>query len=106
MNTFNSASLINLLGFTVGIALYVLLLVMVIRHRRAPRKASIDILLLVTAILGVLWNFGELSLFIWRDFGISSISPFLTALSYSSLGFLPSVVVHSAWRNSGSIKGR
>jgi len=107
MNAFNSASLINLLGFTVGVALYGLLLVMVVRHRRAAkRESSIDILLLVTAVLGLLWNIGELSLFIWRDFGAGQVSPFLTALSYSALGFLPSVVVHSAWRNAENLKGK
>jgi hypothetical protein len=33
MNSPNIASLVNLLGFTVGVALYALLLVMVVRHR-------------------------------------------------------------------------
>jgi hypothetical protein len=38
MNSPNIASLVNLLGFTVGVALYALLLVMVVRHRRAKGK--------------------------------------------------------------------
>lgn len=106
MNAFNFASLINLLGFSVGIALYALLLVMVVRHRKAKQHSSIDFLLLATAILGILWNLGEISAFIWRDFGAGEVSPVLTAISYSALGFLPSVVVHSAWRNSESVKGK
>jgi len=100
MNAFNSASLVNLLGFTLGIALYLLLLIMVVRHRRAKRDSPIDYLLLATATLGLLWNFGELSVFVWRDFGDSLVSPILTAVSYSALGFLPSVVVHSALKES------
>ncbi len=40
MDPFNTASLINLLGFTVGMALYALLLAMVIRHRQAPGQVS------------------------------------------------------------------
>ena len=106
MNAFNSASLINLLGFTLGVTLYALLLVMVVRHRKAKQKSSIDYLLLITAILGMLWNVGELSIFIWKDFGTSGVSPILTAISYSALGFLPTVVVHSAWQNTENLKAR
>ena len=102
MNSLNTASLINLLGFTVGVALYALLLVMVARHRKSENKFSFDLLLLLTAVLGLLWNIGELSVFVWKDFGAGQVSPFLAAISYSALGFLPSVVVHSAWKNSGS----
>lgn len=105
MNAFNLASLINLLGFTVGISLYLLLLIMVARYRRDRRNDSIDFLLLTTAVLGILWNLGEISVFIWRDFGVSRVSPLLTAISYSALGFLPSVVVHSALKNAENSKG-
>ncbi len=94
MYSLNSASLINLLGFAVGLALYSLLLVMVMQHRRKDSK--IDRLLLLTGILGVFWNAGELFAVIWRDFAQNPISPFLIAVSYSALGFLPSVVVNSA----------
>ena len=100
MNGLNTASLINLLGFTVGIALYGLLLVMVMRHRKTRKFSSLDFLLLATSLLGVLWNLGELSVFVWRDFGQSAVSPVLKAISYSALGFLPPVVVHSAWKNA------
>lgn len=92
MNTLNAASLINLLGFTVGVALYALLLLMVVRHRRS----RINSLLLTTSLLGLVWNIGELLFFISKDFGITEFSPILSAISYSALGFLPSVVVHSA----------
>lgn len=107
MNSPNAALLVNFLGFTVGVALYALLLVMVVRHRsrrtvgtEAGAKFSFDFLLLATAVLGLLWNTGELVVSVWRDFGGSSVSPYLLAISYSALGFLPSVVVHSAWKNS------
>ncbi len=93
MNTLNSASLINLLGFTVGIALYTLLLVMVVR----PRK-KFDWLLFATAVLGILWNFGEFMTFIWRDFRQTEIPTIVTAISYSALGFLPAVVMQNAKR--------
>lgn len=98
MNSLNSASLINLLGFTVGVALYFLLLVMVLRHRK-PK--TIDFLLLTTSILGLFWNAGELFEFVRRDFGQIPTLPILQAISYSALGFLPSVVVYSALKNAG-----
>ena len=94
MYSLNTASLINLLGFAVGVALYALLLVMVVRHRR--RNSKVDMLLLLTGALGILWNAGELFSHIWRDFVQDPLSPLLIAVSYSALGFLPSVVVHSA----------
>ena len=90
----NTASLINLLGFAVGFALYVMLLAMVFRHRQ--KNSRIDTLLFLTAILGILWNSGELFLIVWKDFFQSSLSPLLVAVSYAALGFLPSVVVHSS----------
>lgn len=90
MNT----SLINPLGFAVGIALYTLLLAMVLKHRR--KNSKIDLLLVLTAFLGILWNAGELFAHVWRDFMQNPLSAFVIAVSYSALGFLPSVVVHSA----------
>src|SRR5215213_5479440 len=96
---FNAAALINILGFTVGIALYALLLLMVVRHRRAKEKNTPDFLLLLTAALGLLWNAGELAALFWKDFAVAQVSPVLVAVSYSALGFLPSVVVHSAWKS-------
>ena len=46
MNALNPAVLINLLGFTVGVALYALLFVMVARYR--GKNTKIDLLLLTT----------------------------------------------------------
>jgi glucose uptake protein GlcU len=105
MNSLNTASLVNLLGFTVGVALYALLLVMVVRHRKTSEKFSFDLRLLTTAVLGLLWNVGEFSVFIWEDFRSVPVSPVLLAVSYAALGFLPSVVVHSAWKNSENENG-
>ena len=94
MNTFDAATLVNLLGFMVGLALYGLLGAMVVYHRRSSR--DFNYLLLTTATLGLLWNIGELIRFIEKDIGETVAWPVMTALSYSALGFLPSVVVHSA----------
>lgn len=96
MNSLNTALLINLLGFTVGAALYAMLFLMVVRHRRSTGSGSVVFPLLATSLLGFLWNAAELYAFIQRDFSNTNISPFLTAAAYSALGFLPSLVVHSA----------
>src|SRR5207247_11130307 len=103
MNSVNAALLINLLGFTVGIALYALLLMMVARHRRSVKLHSLNFLLLITSILGLLWNAGELWIFAWKDFDGAGPSSLLTAVSYAALGFLPSVVVHSAENETGKV---
>ncbi|MFT3743725.1 MAG: histidine kinase [Pyrinomonadaceae bacterium] len=96
MDSLNAALLVNLLGFSVGIALYALVAAMVVRYRGSRRAENANLLLLTTAALGLLWNVGELYGFVQKDFGGPVISPFLIALSFSALGFLPSVVVHSA----------
>jgi two-component system LytT family sensor kinase len=96
MTSLNAALLVNLIGFTVGVALYALVAAMVVRHRPKSRLANVDLLLLTTAGLGLLWNLGELYSFIQKDFAAGGISPWLAAISFSALGFLPSVVVHSA----------
>ncbi len=100
MNPLNAASLVNLLGFTVGVVLYALLLGMVIRHRQAKEGFRPDFLLLAAAILGILWNIGELFTFIRGDFAHDQVSPLLAAVSFSALGFLPLVVVHSSQREN------
>ncbi len=103
MQPLNAALLINLLGFAVGIALYALLGLMVVRHRQRDRPRNISVLLLTTAALGILWNGGELYGFVQRDFGSAAISPMLAAIAFAALGFLPSVVVHSAQSDDSRI---
>src|SRR6187397_508142 len=95
MNYLDAASLVNLLGFVVAIALYGMLSGMVIRNRRAE-EGGVNLLLIVTSLLGLIWNIGELLVRFRRDFSKTPGDPFIEALSYSALGFLPSVVVHSA----------
>ncbi|HVG38685.1 MAG TPA: hypothetical protein VM870_05325, partial [Pyrinomonadaceae bacterium] len=109
MNSLHTAALINLIGFTTGAALYTMLLVMVLTRRdhpllMTPPRANhatpiINKLLLATAILGLLWNLGALVVFGLRDVGGGAPLPLLSAISFTALGFLPAVVVHSALRS-------
>jgi len=96
MNAFNPALLVNLLGFAVGISLYSMLGMMVLRHRKTSGPANANFLLRTTAFLGLLWNVSELFVFVGEDFGFVGPYPLVGAAAYSALGFLPSVVVHSA----------
>lgn len=96
MESLNAALLINCVGFAVGIALYGLLGSMVFRHHRSDESRSVGRLLLATSFLGLVWNTGELTVFILQDIGSGIQFSFISAAAYSALGFLPSVVVHSA----------
>lgn len=111
MNAINVAGLINLLGYALGIALYLILLAIVLRHPTQAGRASdsgrsgsqlglsVNGLMLATAILGVLWNVGALATYGMRGFGFATTSPILSAISITALGFLPAVVVQSVLLN-------
>ncbi|HVF28167.1 MAG TPA: histidine kinase [Pyrinomonadaceae bacterium] len=114
MTPINTAALINLLGFTTGVALYAMLLFTVLRRpARGMRFTDADAgtrprwpenaLLLATAALGLVWNVGALASYGAKDFGVAEPHPLLVALSFAALGFLPAVVVHSALQ-SGDAK--
>ena len=103
MNLLNIASLVNMLGFAVGIAMYLMIAAMVLRNRRSRELNKVEYILMVTALLGTLWNAGELFGFIQKDFAVLKGSSWIPAVSFSALGFLPSLIVHSAlietWRS-------
>lgn len=99
MSPLNAASLVNLTGFSLGLALYGMLAMMVLRHRRGGIGGT-GFLLLITAALGILWNAGELYAFAQADLGLGSMPPMFAAVAFSALGFLPSVVVHFAGSES------
>src|ERR1043165_3043923 len=103
MNAINVAGLINLLGYAMGIALYVMLLAIVVRHPTSARATSDSVrtgnqlgptvngLMLATAVLGLVWNVGALATYGMRGFGFPNTSPTLSAIALTALGFLPAV---------------
>jgi two-component system LytT family sensor kinase len=96
------AVLLHLAGFLTGAALYALLLSLVLKRRVSSVDVSDDRLPLVTAILGLVWNFTALAAYGMRDFAAADPHPMLIATAFSALGFLPAVAVHSVLRsNSG-----
>jgi signal transduction histidine kinase len=91
--------LLNVIGFSAGVALYAMLLVMVARGRAAGTgRRQVDPLLVSTAVLGLVWNLCALPAYELPRLGIAGPFPVLTALGFSALGFLPAVVVHSVLR--------
>jgi two-component system, LytTR family, sensor kinase len=106
----NIGELLNLVGLSMGVVLYAMLLVMVVRAGRAPRaRLAFDPLLLLTSVLGVVWNLCALATYELPKVGFEGPFPYLTAIGFGALGFLPAVVVHSVLRGDrhgvrGSVK--
>jgi len=96
----HAASLVNVTGFAVGMTLYAMLLVMVLRPRSTSQdtRAGIDSLLVLTAVLGLVWNIEAFVSNGLRDFGVPPLPRLAQALAFASLGLLPAVVVHSVLR--------
>ncbi len=90
-----TAALINFLGFSIGIALYLLLLTMVIKYREKPFNYPI----FFTAVAGITWNLGELLSNFWESLCRSTPPPLLIATSFSALGFLLSFIIHSTLKD-------
>jgi two-component system, LytTR family, sensor kinase len=101
MNAKSVAILINLLGFVTGASLYAMLLIMVlgrlnfkVKKKQTLANLANNKLLLLTAILGFSWNIGAVAIYGLPDLGIDNTFPWLIAASFTTLGFLPAVVVH------------
>lgn len=87
----NAAEVLNLVGFVTGTALYAMLLSLVLRR-------SVQSLPLATALLGLIWNLGELAAYLLPRGGYFTESIALWAISFPALGLLAAVVVHSVAR--------
>jgi two-component system LytT family sensor kinase len=99
MRRVNIGELLNLVGLSAGIVLYAMLLAMVVRAGRTPGlNATLDPLLLLTSLLGLVWNLCALAVYELPKVGVAGPFPYLAALGFSALGFLPAVVVHSVLR--------
>ncbi len=98
--TLNVGELLNLVGLSTGVVLYAMLLAMVVRAARTPGlKSGFDPLLLLTSLLGLVWNLCALPAYELPKMGIEGPFPSLAAVGFAALGFLPAVVVHSVLRD-------
>jgi two-component system LytT family sensor kinase len=93
--------LLHVVGFLTGGLLYGMLLVMVTRSPVRP-----DAFALSTGLLGLIWNVGELVAYAARLTGLDTVSSWVHASSFSALGLLASVVVHSVARASFKLTAR
>jgi len=96
----NAADVLSLVGFATGTALYAMLLVLVVRGaaRQVGDPARRDRLPLATALLGLVWNLGELAAYALPRLGLVADGVGLSAMSFPALGLLAAVVVHSVAR--------
>jgi len=101
------ATIVNLAGFTAALALYAMLLAMVLRRPQGAMEPSAaparsggvryDLLLLATAVLGLVWNLAAVRLYGFEGV-LPAPPPSLEAMALTALGFLPAVVVHAVLR--------
>jgi two-component system LytT family sensor kinase len=98
--TLNVGELLNLVGLSTGVVLYAMLLAMVVRAGRTPGlRSGFDPLLLLTSVLGLVWNLCALPAYELPKMGFEGPFPYLAAIGFAALGFLPAVVVHSVLRD-------
>ena len=92
--------LLNVVGLSTGVVLYSLLLAMVVRAPQTPTiQKAIDPVPLAAALLGLAWNICALVIYALPSLGIrGGPLPYVSAIGFSALGFLPAVVVHSVVR--------
>lgn len=106
MTASNATTLVHLVGFLAGVALYAMLGVMTVR---SGGRSGADRIPLATAILGLVWNSVALVIYGLHDFGLPApiphLWPWIVALAFSAVGFLPAVVVHSAVQAAGRRRG-
>ena len=108
--TVNVGELLNLVGLSSGVVLYAMLLAMVVRFGQTSNvRSRFDPLMLLTSLLGLIWNLCALTLYELPKIGIGGPFPNVAAVGFGALGFLPAVVVHSVLRGerlgvSGTVK--
>jgi hypothetical protein len=88
------SDLLNVVGYVTGAILYAMLLVMAVRERSGVA------LTIAAALFGLVWNIGELVGYAAHAVDSSLVQPWLAALSFSALGYLPAVVIHSVARTA------
>jgi hypothetical protein len=93
----HAAELLNVVGFVTGAALCAMLLSLVLRARATADRS--DALPLFTALLGLVWNLGELGDYLLNRAGRSGPESWLSAVSFAALATLAAVVVHSVARD-------
>jgi signal transduction histidine kinase len=99
MTPSNATALLHVLGFLTASALYVMLAAMTLGARQRagaePGSTRPDRIPLVTALLGLVWNAGEMVMYGFHATA-EDTPAWLVVVAFAALSFLPAVVVHSA----------
>ncbi len=100
MTPSNATALFHVLGFLTASALYVMLAAMTLGARSRAGAGRVlgsrsDLIPLATAVLGLVWNVGELVMY-GLHATAGAAPPWLIVLAFASLFYLPAVVIHSA----------
>ena len=94
--TLNVGELLNLVGLSTGVVLYAMLLAMVVRAGRTPGLTSgFDPLLLLTSLLGLVWNLCALPPTSCRRWASKDRSRLSRPSGSARSASCPAVVVHS-----------
>src|SRR5216110_2920277 len=106
MSARDLTAVVHLAGFATGAVLYLMLGAMS-RRRLSYGDAPTDRrhpahLLIAASLLGTIWNVGAMLVYASRDFAVGRQLPWLGAISYTALGFLPAVVVQLTLNRSRS----
>ena len=90
-------ALLHIVGYLTGASLYAMLLVMAFGSRGPGRRPIFG-----TAVLGLVWNLGELATHALQGAGFAAAAAWTAAGSFGALSFLAAVAVHAAGQGPGT----
>ena len=88
--------IISLIGFILGTILHIVLSILIIQRKHKTRSELVFLFLVMSVAM---WHFGNaVSLFSFILFGkeISSVELVADSISYAGIGFMPSLLLHTA----------
>lgn len=88
--------IISLIGFILGTILHIVLSILIVQRKHKTRSELIFLFLVISVAM---WHFGNtISLFSFMLFGrsIQSVNLIADAVSYGGIGFMPSLLLHTA----------
>ncbi len=88
--------IISLIGFILGTTLHIVLSILIVQRKHKTRSELVFLFLVISVAM---WHFGNtVSLFSFILFGrkIQSVDLVADAISYGGIGFMPSLLLHTA----------
>ena len=88
--------IISLIGFILGTILHIVLSILIVQRKHKTRSELVFLFLVISVAM---WHFGNavyLFSFILFGKGIPSVSIIADAISYTGIGFMPSLLLHTA----------